>query len=136
MRTLRPHQLEAFKYARSVRHPALFMEMRLGKTLVTIRRVNLYKPLDPQKGLKILIVAPSDVLGSWEDELDLEGEHNHLNLIYGLRTREARLKAIEKNPNTKWYLMNKEGYISVPEIANTNFINWDCVVLDESSFLF
>src|SRR4051812_46336880 len=73
-RPLRRHQVPAFRYAMLERHPALFMEMRLGKCLVTIRRIQQYKPLNPQLGLKALIVTQSSAIESWIEELHKEGE--------------------------------------------------------------
>jgi SNF2 family DNA or RNA helicase len=127
-RKFKPHQLPAFAYAREKAHPALFMEMRLGKTLVTIRRINMYQPNLPELGLKILIVAPNSALGSWEEELKMEGE---TSLVWLNGARNRRLKRLQAF-DAKWYLLNKEGFISVPEVAD---FRWDVVVLDESTFI-
>jgi len=122
-----PHQLDSFRYAMEFRHPALFLQMRLGKTMVSVRRINLYKPLDPKLGLRILIVAPSSALGSWIDELQEEGESSVQLLIAAKKKRRGFLMQ-----RRKWNLINKEGYQALPQIAN---IDWDCVVLDESTFI-
>ena len=69
MKQLRPNQRDAFAYTMRVAHPALFMEMRLGKTLVAIRRVKTYADCS-----KILVVGPYSVLSGWEDDLMSDGE--------------------------------------------------------------
>ncbi|MBW7989994.1 MAG: hypothetical protein FVQ84_08270 [Planctomycetes bacterium] len=127
MRRLYKHQIKAFKYTLNVKHPALFMEMRLGKTLVTIRRCNLYVPLNKKIGHKFLVVAPNSALGSWEDDLKLESE-SKVKVSTG--TRNERLK--ELSEDFKWFLLNKEGHLSIPEIAR---IKWDAVIIDESTII-
>jgi SNF2 family DNA or RNA helicase len=107
------------------KHPALFMRMRLGKTLVTIRRIKLYRPRG--KKLRVLIVAPNSALGGWEDELKLEGEHD---VVYLSGNRSQRLRKLKDGH--VWNLLNKEGHLAIPEIAH---VFWDAVVLDESIFI-
>lgn len=122
-----PHQREAFHYARMQKHPALFLEMRLGKTLVVIRRIQLYAPRDPYHRLHILIVAPNSALGTWKDELKKEGEKSVIYL-QGKKADRRLTLAFGKT----WNLINKEGFLALPEIAQ---VRWDAVVLDESTFV-
>ena len=72
-RRLRPYQEQGVAYANRIRNPALFFQMRLGKTLPTIRWAKSLKPRNPRAGLRALVVAPSGALGSWTRELELEG---------------------------------------------------------------
>ncbi len=123
---LMPHQREALRYARGVQHPFLAMEMRLGKTLTTIRRLLMYAPLRPSTGARLLIIAPNSALGSWERELAGEGE---TDVVFLQGTRAERLELL--SIGTKWMLTNKEAWRSIPEIAD---YAWDAVVLDESTF--
>lgn len=127
-RRLRPHQKQAYSYTYRATHPALFMEMRLGKTLVAIRRIQAY----PQRGdrARILVVAPSSALGGWSRELAAEGE----TFAFLQGTRKQRLGVLHKRckGSRQWYLINKEGHLSLPEIAN---VPWTAVVLDESVFI-
>ena len=120
-RRLHQHQVAAFGYARTQQHPALFLEMRLGKTLIAIRTIQL------QKLRHILVVAPSSALGDWHRELDLEGEQD-VCLLLG--TREQRQHALEASH--KWYLFNKEGWLALPQVRE---MPWDAVILDESTFI-
>ena len=99
------------RYAREQRHPALFAEMRLGKTLVAIRRCKLIRPHDDR--LRVLVVAPNSALGSWERELHLEGEEG---VAWLEGTREERLTTL-RDVSASWYLINKEGHLVIPEIG-------------------
>ena len=127
-RKLRDYQVKALEYTRHWKHPALFLQMRLGKTVITIRR------LRELKANRILIVAPNSALGSWKDELILEQE---LDVVELQGTRIQRLRLLFNNvmyPKTTrvWYLVNKEAHLAIPELAD---VKWDAVVLDESVFI-
>jgi len=106
----------------SVQHPALFVQMRLGKTIVTIRSLKL-RSVD-----RVLVVAPYSALYGWAEELKLEGISN-IQEVFG--KRKERLECIE-HIEPGYYLLNKEGHRVIPEIAD---IPWDAVVLDESYFI-
>jgi SNF2 family DNA or RNA helicase len=122
MKRFYKHQLEAFRYSLQADNPALFLDMRLGKILVTLRRINLY-----EKHRRILIVCPGSAFRGWIDELDSERE---LAPCLLLGTRKARLALLKSS--AKWFIINKEGFLALPEIAS---INWDAIVLDESTFI-
>lgn len=120
-RALYPHQQKAYRFLRKRKRAALFMEMRLGKTLVIIRRLKRLK-------LRwILIVAPNSAIGSWFDELRLEGE-THVADLRG--TRSERVNMLGRG--CTWNVINKEGFLSLPEIGD---VKWDAVILDESTFI-
>ena len=121
-----PHQIAAFKYSFKKQHPILFMEMRLGKTLVVIRRAKLYKT-----PCRVLVVAPNSALGSWIDELNLENE-KYIHLAGTTKERKRSLKKFVSGLNRTWFLINKEGFLYLPEIANKK---WTAIVLDESVFI-
>lgn len=126
-----PHQREAFSYAMERRHPAIFMEMRLGKTLVAIRRALACKPRNPRTGSRFLVVAPTAAVGSWVDELELENE-----LDYQLLTNMAaddRCKALQ-NP-CKWNIINPEAHRADGVAQALTSVVWDFVVVDESTVL-
>ena len=127
LRALRRVQRKAFAYTLHEQHPALFMEMRLGKTLIAIRRCLLYKPLSPSTGLRILVIAPNSALPSWEAELKKERQRD---VIYLEGSREKRLDLLMAGH--RWNLMNKEGWMVIPEIEDTEF---DAVIIDESTII-
>ena len=113
MRRLRSHQKLMLAYAMHVQHPALLAQMRLGKSVIPIRRARIGEPRDPARGMRCLIVAPNSALDSWEDELEIEGEREVTRL---LGSRGERLTALARNAG-RWTLINKEGWRVLPEIA-------------------
>ena len=125
IRHLYPHQKEAFKYTLEEKNPALFMDMRLGKTLVVIRRTKLYDYPDK----KILVVGPGSVIDGWIKELNLE---NETSIILYASTKQKRLNILKENTDINWFIINKEGVLSIPEIA---VLPWDVVVFDESHWI-
>jgi SNF2 family DNA or RNA helicase len=104
------------------------MEMRLGKTLVIIRwskYIRLWKNL---------IIAPYSAIPGWIDELTLEGE-DKWGIVELTGMRDARLKSFDESFDTnKWFLINKEGHLVLPEIADS-YYHWDLVTVDESTCL-
>jgi hypothetical protein len=127
MRPFMPHQQAAFNYSKQQQHIALLMEMRLGKTIVTIR---WYVHL---KARHILVLAPGEAMDGWEDNLSLEGETwvNACGLTRSQR-EAAILEAWERGERGErvWLLLNYEAARTIPELA---IFPWDGVVGDEST---
>lgn len=124
-RKMRLHQRKGYYYCNRVSCPALFLQMRLGKTLITIR--NIMKRYN--FNLPILVSAPYSALYSWKEELLIEGFTKHdINFLTG--ERPERFKKLNK-PKT-FNLINKEGFLSLPEIAS---VEWGVSILDESTFI-
>lgn len=121
------HQKEGFDYALRTKDPALFWEMRVGKTLPTIRRLLVQVPIGNQ--LRVLIAAPNSALRGWEEELEKEDESDRIRLQ---GRPEQRLELLKQGH--KWNLINKEGFSALPEIGYKPYV-WDAVVLDESHFI-
>lgn len=111
-RSLYPHQKKALG------HRKLFLEMRLGKTLICIRYLLSFPSLG-----RILIVAPCTVMPVWAEELQKEGVTD-FSLLDGSRKRREALLA----ENKQWVISN---YEMVPSL-DIQEINWHVVVLDES----
>jgi SNF2 family DNA or RNA helicase len=125
LRPLFPYQVPAWEYLRTRDRVALFMKMRLGKTILTIRWAKHRLP----SWAHILIVAPLSVLSGWKDELALEGET--ATLLVGSSHQKL---ALLESTKSRWILCNPEGIVACPGIAKC--ITWDCVILDEAaSFL-
>lgn len=124
-RRLYLHQKHAYQFTGHTRHPALFMEMRLGKTLVTVRRL-LAERLEPN-----LIVGPYCCLESWERELIAEGvPESEIGYLTG--DRDSRLDVLTRRP--AFCLINKEGWRVLPEVAEPTY-QWRGMVADECTFL-
>jgi SWI/SNF-related matrix-associated actin-dependent regulator 1 of chromatin subfamily A len=121
-RTLFPHQEEALRYADARSRIALFMEMRLGKTLVTIRWAQ-------KRNLRrVLVLGPLSVLPGWYDELFREGV-SPLNLFFLEGPTRDRL-ALADEIDEGWILCNYEGIVHQPGILK---LPWSAIVLDEST---
>lgn len=113
LREPREHQLRALDYAQGKDHIALFMEMRLGKSMVAIRWAA------SKKG-RHLVVAPLSVLPSWAEELEMEGYRSET--LHGWKGSSL--------PKSNWFLVNYEALRSRPEILRLGF---DTIILDEST---
>lgn len=121
-RTLFPHQRAALAYAAKRSRIALYMEMRLGKTLVAIRWAMQHK-LD-----RVLMVAPMSVLSGWVDELLAEGVR--VSDIHWLLGSAAERRLIAGEIDTGWALINYEGLRTVPDVLK---LPWSGLILDEST---
>lgn len=120
-RTPYPYQLDAIKYIREAEHPALWMQMRLGKTFCVLRG------LRGTSGRK-LIVAPKSVIGTWQDEFEMEGITNYCwftskEVKTVLRRNEDRFSLPE------WVVMN---YEAVCRLSEAELRQFNVVVIDES----
>lgn len=73
--TLFPHQKKALAAIKENPRPALFMQMRLGKTPVIIRwaKHQLWSHPEGEGHGQILVVGPLSVLDDWVEELQREG---------------------------------------------------------------
>ena len=122
-KSLFPYQKKALAYAQSRSRVALFMEMRLGKTLVCIRWLT-------GKAGPFLIVAPVEALSGWENELQGERvSRTSIKMLYG--TKKQRLDELATTDNQSWCLINYEGLRVIDKAVNS--IPWGAVILDEST---
>ena len=125
MKKLRPYQIDAIHYLRKHKHGALFMEMRLGKSICMIRHIKQLSGIN-----RVLIVAPYSALSGWEEELKDEGIDSYT--LFGTRKERIDCLALYDSSflvNPSWFLINKEGFLSLPEIYK---VSWDVLILDES----
>jgi SNF2 family DNA or RNA helicase len=100
---------------------ALFMEMRLGKTLVAIRWA------ERQRGRK-LVVLPLAVAEVWVEELAMEGLSS--TLLVGTAKQRASLYS---KSTADWFIVNYEHLVTKEPVVFDK--RWDVVILDESSRL-
>ncbi len=137
-RERRDCQKAAVDYALDVGDPAFFVQMRIGKTVMAIDSCNALG------ANKVLVVAPTSALYSWEDELEMEGETSYCYLL-GKAKEKTRLL---EDGDSRWYLLNKEGHLAFHSSEEhgrrtthywddvfTTEPEWDAVILDESTFI-
>lgn len=122
MRSLMPHQKLAFDYVVSRYQIALYMQMRLGKTLVAIRWA------EHHKSRRTLVVCPLSVIDVWMEEL-LKEEWAEEEIIPVLGSPKKRAK-LSGSKSGQWFLINYEALLSSPGFLNEG---WDCIILDEST---
>ncbi len=122
MRELMPHQAAGMRLFEDRDAAAWLMEMRLGKTLLSIRwalhRLRARRVADP----RVLVVAPSTPLVSWMAELDREGEP------WALARGPAKVREAAVG-SARWTLTTYESVWRTPAAARA----WDAVILDEST---
>ena len=125
VKILRSYQKDIIRWGVKIPSIALFVDMRLGKSLIAIRMCKLWNCQ------RILIVAPYSAIYGWEDEL--KSENINFKDI-GILTGELsdRLKSVVLELKPKWLIVNKEIHRTFSEICQNNF---DCIILDESTFI-
>lgn len=111
--------MKALAYAADRDQIALFMEMRLGKTMVARRWA------DKRVGRK-LVLAPLTVLLAWYDELKEEGIAPEDIKLLNSSKRRVQYKPGKHD----WVLLNFEGFRGFPGILEVGF---DSVIVDEST---
>lgn len=132
MKDLYGYQKAVLKWAHNKNHIALYLEMRLGKTLVTIRWIEL------KKVLKILVICPLPVIWTWQEELFSEGISS--TILTGTKKEKEKNLA---DQTSRWYITNYEAIYETQTINNKrnyklsgiSSLPWDCVILDESTFI-
>lgn len=121
MRSLMPQQLQALQYAKPLKRIALFMEMRLGKSLVAIRWA------EASKCERVLLVAPLATHDGWVEELLLE-ENAEEDIVVLRGSLEKRMQLAKGSGN--WFIINYEAIVPTLGILD---LHWDCIILDEST---
>lgn len=117
-------------------HPAagLFLEMGLGKTVITLTAINelMY---DRFEVCKVLVIAPLRVAqDTWSRESDKWDHLKHLRISKILGTAEERIEALNAD-QADIYVINRENIVWLTEYLDKYRIRWpfDMVVIDELS---
>ena len=127
-----PHRYQQYAITRIVRDPAvgLFLDMGLGKTVITLTAVNELK-YDRWEVSRCLVIAPLKVAeATWATEAAKWDHLQHLRVVPVLGSTQKRLRALD-TPGDVW-VTNRE---QVPWLVDHYREKWpfDMVVLDESS---
>lgn len=111
MKILRDYQMGAVRYLRKHNGGALFISMRLGKTLCTVRYLQMKRDVK-----RIIIIAPYSTFNSWLNE------NPAINKI------DINSLRIDYSTMPGWFIINKEAHL------RTHFLQfqWDAVIIDES----
>lgn len=132
MAIYKPHEYQAYCTGRIISDSSLglFLDMGLGKTVITLTAVNelMYNRFEVSK---VLVIAPKKVAEStWSEEADKWEHLKHLRVSKILGTVQQRIKAL--NTPADIYVINRE---NVPWLVeyDSNAWRFDMVVVDELS---
>ena len=128
------YQEYACKRILDIPRGGLFLDMGLGKTVITLTALNelIYNRFEISK---VLVIAPLRVAEStWSDECEKWAHLRHLKISKILGGKQARLKALYANADV--YIVNRENVPwLVDELTSSAGNAWffDMVVIDELS---
>ena len=130
-----PHdyQKRAVEFIERVPASGLFLEMGLGKTVITLTAINdlMY---DYFAITKVLVIAPLRVAeDTWSRESEKWDHLRHLRISKILGAAAERKAAIEREADI--YVINRENVVWLTEYLEQQKIRWpfDMIVIDELS---
>ncbi|MCC8075732.1 MAG: DEAD/DEAH box helicase [Clostridiales bacterium] len=128
----KPHPYQQYAIDRMVEDPVLglFLDMGLGKTVITLTAINELR-YNRWAVSRCLVVAPKKVAeATWTQEAQKWDHLKHLRIVPVLGSAKKRTEALY-TPGDIW-IINRE---NVPWLVDTVRNDWpfDMVVLDESS---
>ena len=128
----KPHEYQSYCIQRIINDKAvgLFLDMGLGKTVITLTAVNdlKYNRFEIQR---CLVIAPKKVAeATWSKEAEKWDHLKHLRISKILGTESKRIRAV--NTPADVYVINRE---NVPWLVDHYRNDWkfDMVVVDELS---
>lgn len=123
------HQEMSLDFLRSHDRCCLFLDMGLGKTVVTLTRI--VELIDDYKVAKVLVIAPKRVAeDTWAREVQKWDHTKHLRVSTVIGTPKQRLAALQRDADL--YVTNRE---NVAWIVDQIGAQWpfEMVVIDELS---
>ena len=130
-----PHdyQKHCIEYIKDHDIAALFLDMGLGKTIITLTALNDLM-LDYVKAYKVLIVAPLRVArDTWPNELKKWDHLKNLKMSVVMGTQKKRVQALQTPAHL--YAINRENLKWLVDYYDQNKLDWDfdTIVIDELS---
>lgn len=121
------YQKNMVRFIKKTKRCALFLDMGMGKTIITLKAVR--EMIDDLEIVNVLIIAPLRVANTtWGNEI--EKWNDFKNLTYQICTQSPNIRKLNLNKNVNIHIINRE---NIPWlIANVSW-KWDTVVIDESS---
>lgn len=124
---LHAYQVKAIEYAKVKLKCALFLDLGLGKTTITLTAIS--DLLDDFAVERVLIVAPLRVANTvWKSEARLWDHLKHLDIVICTGSASERRAALAKKADIT--VINRE---NVAWLVLNGKWRWDMVVIDESS---
>lgn len=127
-----PHNYQAYCIKRIIAQPkiALWLDMGLGKTVITLTAINDLK-FNRFQVSKILIIAPKRVAETtWNRECEKWDHLSHLRISSVLGSQKKRITAV--NTPADIYIINRENVAWLVDYYRNDW-PFDMVVIDESS---
>ena len=130
-----PHEYQRYCIDYIKSHPvsALFLDMGLGKTIITLTALRDLM-LDELQIHKVLIVAPLRVArDTWPSEIQKWDHLRCMDISVIVGSMKERTAAVSSN--TLLYVINRENVKWLVDYYEKNGLRWDfdCVVIDELS---
>ena len=126
----REHQIRAMNFLRQHDRGALWLDMGLGKSSITLTVLNEYLYEDFRLD-KVLVIAPKRVAeDTWTREADKWDHLHHLRIGKMLGTAKQRERAYHADADI--YIINRENVMDLVEKHGKDW-KFDAVVIDESS---
>lgn len=127
-----PHEYQRYCISRILDTPmlGLFLDMGLGKTVVTLTAANelLYNRFEVSR---VLIIAPKKVAeATWSEEAAKWEHLKHLRFSLILGPEQRRIQAVCANADV--YVINRENVVWLVDYLRNGW-RFDMVVIDESS---
>lgn len=128
------YQERAIRFVEDHAAAGLFLEMGLGKTVITLTAIDelMY---DRFEVCKALVIAPLRVAeDTWSRESEKWDHLQHLRISKILGTAEERIEALNAD-QADVYVINRENVVWLTEYLDKHRIRWpfDMVVIDELS---
>ncbi len=128
VKVLRKYQKQTLRFLSKRNFGGIFLQMRMGKSVIAIRRAKAV--LGKDKNKKVLIVAPLGAFIGWEKEVKGEG---FVLASFWAKTPKQRYKKFEEQiEHHQFFIINPAFHTSFPELAN---YNWDMIIFDEAQSL-
>lgn len=130
-----PHsyQKRAVSFILEYEAAGLFLEMGLGKTVITLTAIEELM-CDRFEVSRVLVIAPLRVAeDTWSRESEKWDHLKHLRIAKILGSAADRIRALKKSADI--YVINRENVVWLVEYLEENRIRWpfDMVVIDELS---
>lgn len=127
-----PHPYQQFCFEQVVNKPALglFLDMGLGKTIITLMAINELK-YGRFCVRKVLVIAPKKVAeATWQREAQKWDNVKHLRISTVLGSEQKRIRAL--NTPADIYIINRENVVWLVDYYKNDW-PFDMVVVDEFS---
>lgn len=127
-----PHEYQRYCIGRILDTPmlGLFLDMGLGKTVITLTAINelIYNRFEVSR---VLIIAPKKVAeATWSEEAAKWEHLKHLRFSLILGPEQRRIRAVCANADI--YVINRENVVWLVDYLRNGW-RFDMIVIDESS---